>query len=143
MCDVNFNFCSDISLFAVTGRIISVLIKLLNCELYREAFRSRLETIVRGQANARSVEPDPRSQPVQERSRQDETAHRARPAHERMHQDEITQMAERPVQMTWSRPAVTPNQNIDLDTTVHDMELRDLIGRLVPLIYRISYRNTT
>ncbi|KAG0557271.1 hypothetical protein KC19_11G115600 [Ceratodon purpureus] len=80
----------------------------------REAFRSRLETIVRSQANARSAELEPRTQrPAQERRRQDEAAH----------------MAERPAQVTRNRQAVAPSQRVDLETTVHDLELRELLGR--------------
>lgn len=94
-------------------RMIDVFIKQWNRETCREAFRSRLETIVRSQANASSAEPEPRVQPAQERRRQDETAH----------------MAERPAQVTQNRQVVAPNQRVDLDTAVHDLELRELLGR--------------
>ena len=81
--------------------------------IYREAFRSRLETIVRNQANARSAEPEP--SPVrEERRRQDDPAH----------------MAERPApQVIRNQQAVAPSHRVDLDTTVHDLELRELLGR--------------
>jgi hypothetical protein len=98
------SYIGDFSVMCVHGSV----------ESCREAFRSRLETIVRSQANARSAEPEPpRVQPAQERRRQDEAAH----------------MAERPAPVIRNRQAVAPSQRVDLDTTVHDLELRELLGR--------------
>jgi hypothetical protein len=87
----------------------------LHHSLGREAFRFRLETIVRGQANARSGEEQLTAEDVLQRRQQNEAA----------------MPMERPamgVGRDWQ--AVATAQRVESEATaVYDMELRELLGR--------------
>jgi hypothetical protein len=89
----------------------------LHHSLGREAFRFRLETIVRGQANARSGEEQLTAEDVLQRRQQNEAA----------------MPTERPamgVGRDWQ--AVATAQRVESEATaVYDMELRELLGRWV------------
>jgi hypothetical protein len=89
----------------------------LHHSLGREAFRFRLETIVRGQANARSGEEELTAEDVLQRRQQNEAA----------------MPMERPamgVGRDWQ--AVATAQRVESEATaVYDMELRELLGRWV------------
>lgn len=99
----------------------------------REAFRFRLETIVRGQANSRSSEAVPRAQPTHDWRHHREAANAAqRPAQvsEASLQSAAPSPRDEPERSEYlERPA--PVQTDESESTENDMELRELLGRYV------------